>query len=178
MVVRMARNPKDARRSAKWYEVNKEKLLSEQRAKYAALSDDERRALQKAKYAASKDAQKVYRDNNKPQRYAYTAEWREKNLQRIIWYSAKLRAEKFDLPFDITPEDVCIPERCPVFGTILQRAIRKGGGMHSPTLDRIDNSKGYVRGNVAVISKRANNLKSDGSAVEHRLIADWIEAQQ
>jgi hypothetical protein len=46
---------------------------------------------------------------------------------------------------------------------------------NSPTLDKIDPSKGYVKGNVNVISQRASRLKSDGTAAEHRAIADYMD---
>jgi hypothetical protein len=46
---------------------------------------------------------------------------------------------------------------------------------YSYSLDRVDNNKGYVPGNVAVISGRANKIKNCGSAAEHRRIANWIE---
>ena len=45
----------------------------------------------------------------------------------------------------------------------------------TPTLDRIDNSKGYVQGNVAWISFRANQAKSDTTAEEIRGLAEYIE---
>jgi hypothetical protein len=45
---------------------------------------------------------------------------------------------------------------------------------NSPSLDRINPEKGYVRGNIAIISYRANRMKADGTADEHRLIAEWI----
>jgi hypothetical protein len=45
----------------------------------------------------------------------------------------------------------------------------------SPSLDRIDNSKGYVKGNVAVISFRANTLKNNATADELRAIANFMD---
>jgi hypothetical protein len=44
----------------------------------------------------------------------------------------------------------------------------------SPSLDRINNMKGYVPGNVKIISWRANHLKSNGTALEHEKIAQYI----
>jgi hypothetical protein len=42
-------------------------------------------------------------------------------------------------------------------------------------LDRIDNNEGYVKGNVAVISFRANTLKNNATAEELRAIADYMD---
>jgi hypothetical protein len=42
-----------------------------------------------------------------------------------------------------------------------------------PTLDRINNDEGYIRGNVAIISFRANRIKSDASADELQAIANY-----
>ena len=44
----------------------------------------------------------------------------------------------------------------------------------SPSIDRIDNSKGYVKENICVISMRANMIKSVGNSEEHQKIADYL----
>lgn len=46
---------------------------------------------------------------------------------------------------------------------------------NSYSLDRIDSSKGYVKGNIWVISLRANRIKNDSTPQELRLIADKVE---
>ncbi len=48
------------------------------------------------------------------------------------------------------------------------------GRASKPTLDRIDPRKGYIPGNVVVISYRANVIKGDGLPAEHRAIAKYI----
>lgn len=48
---------------------------------------------------------------------------------------------------------------------------------NSPSLDKLIPDLGYVKGNVAVISWRANRFKSDGTLEEIRMIADWMESQ-
>lgn len=93
-----------------------------------------------------------------------------------LYYNAKARAKKEGLPFDIAADDINIPEFCPVIGIRLvigDGSIRK----QSPTLDRIIPSKGYVKGNIAVISMKANRLKNDGSLEEFRRIVAWMEAK-
>jgi repressor of nif and glnA expression len=46
---------------------------------------------------------------------------------------------------------------------------------NSPTLDRICNGRGYVKGNVRVISWRANSLKRDANIEEIRSILKYME---
>lgn len=88
---------------------------------------------------------------------------------------AYARAAKKGIEFCLTVDDITpLPTHCPVFGMELTR----GNGQQDPTafsLDRIDNEKGYVPGNVQVISYLANRLKNDGSAEQHRRIADWMD---
>lgn len=92
---------------------------------------------------------------------------------------AKARAKKAGLPFDIDKEYVrsLVPDVCPVLGTpfvFYGHKLRPD----SPSLDRLIPSRGYVRGNVAVISQRANAIKSDASADEIQRVADWLRLQE
>lgn len=89
--------------------------------------------------------------------------------------SAHKRAKKFNLPFDIDTEYLLsiAVERCPVFS----KSLKYGGGSAtdmSPSLDRIVPTKGYVKGNVQIISNLANQMKSSASAQELIQFADWI----
>lgn len=88
--------------------------------------------------------------------------------------NARKRAKEFGVPFDLTKEDIVIPERCPLLGVKLRVADGQVDD-NSPTLDRIIPWLGYVRGNVVVVSWRANRIKSDASAAELRQIADWLD---
>ena len=58
--------------------------------------------------------------------------------------------------------------------------LRVSDGGQDPwsySLDRVDNKKGYVRGNVVVMSYKANRLKNDGTAEDHEIIAAWMRKQ-
>lgn len=91
----------------------------------------------------------------------------------IMWKMAKYRAAKKGMKYDISLHDVVIPERCPLLGIAL--SLTNGVlADNSPTLDRIDNSKGYVKGNVWVISSRANTVKRDLDLPEMELLVkNW-----
>jgi hypothetical protein len=100
---------------------------------------------------------------------AYTVEYK-------MWAAAKYRAKKDGVPFNINPQDIKIPEKCPLLGISLIQ--RKGSGTNhgSPTLDRIIPSLGYVSGNVQVISSKANLMKNDSTLEEMELLVkNWRE---
>lgn len=81
--------------------------------------------------------------------------------------NARRRALAKGLPFDITADDIEIPERCPVLGIPLVPAKGvRGGSPASPSLDRIVPERGYVPGNIMVISNRANSIKQNASPYE------------
>lgn len=72
---------------------------------------------------------------------------------------ARARAKKDGLPFDLHPHDLVLSENCPVLGIPLVSSSKLTD--NTPTLDRYDPDKGYVSGNVIVISWLANRLKSN-----------------
>lgn len=87
----------------------------------------------------------------------------------------KHRAKQDGVRFDLTVGDIYVPEYCPVFGVRLLF-----GHKYHPdgaSLDRIIPDRGYVKGNVAVISRRANMIKQDATAAQIRQVANWLEAQ-
>ena len=88
--------------------------------------------------------------------------------------NAKYRAKRDALPFAITIDDIVIPDVCPILFIPLAFAEgRGGGGPGSPTLDRIHNHRGYVPGNVIVVSNRANRIKSDATLGELNAISTF-----
>jgi uncharacterized protein YlaI len=97
-----------------------------------------------------------------------------RNLPIIMCQSAKHRAKRDGVPFEITAKDIVIPEFCPVFGMKLEQGNRQNHE-NAPSLDRIICEKGYVRGNIRVISHLANMLKSKATARQLRLLADYID---
>ena len=88
--------------------------------------------------------------------------------QRHFLRLARHRAKKQGLPFNLTVDDITIPEYCPILGIKLESGIGKGllRADNIASLDKFTPEKGYVRGNVWVISWRANRLKSDATLEE------------
>lgn len=95
-----------------------------------------------------------------------------KKEKRVVT-SARQRAKEKGLDFDLRLEDIHFPEQCPVLNVLLESGTRHNHE-NAPSLDRVDASKGYTPDNVAIISHRANFVKSNGTAQQHRKIADWI----
>jgi hypothetical protein len=93
----------------------------------------------------------------------------------MLW-SAMGRAKKSGVPFDLEVSDITIPELCPALGIPLFQSGKKGPCPNSPSLDRIRSELGYVKGNVVVLSHRANVIKQNASFSELQRIADWVKS--
>jgi hypothetical protein len=96
--------------------------------------------------------------------------------EKRLWWGAKRRARRGNLLFDITVEDIHVPTRCPILGIDLY--VGTTGNENSPSLDRIIPTSGYVRGNIQVISHRANRLKNDATFEEIEKLYNWMMRQE
>ncbi len=94
----------------------------------------------------------------------------ERGTAHVPWTRAKSRASARGLEFTITPEDIAVPEACPVFGA----PLIPGHPIWAPSLDRFRNAQGYVPGNIRVISTRANVLKNDATAEEIAAVLEYM----
>lgn len=97
----------------------------------------------------------------------------KKDQRAIMVANAKKRAKQKGLDFDLTIDDIIIPDVCPILGIKLFRST-SGFVDTSPSLDRIDNSKGYTRDNVRVISLRANKMKGYATLDEMIKIVNYM----
>ena len=101
----------------------------------------------------------------------YDRERRKNKPEYFLWKSAKKRARDKGWDFDIEVTDIVIPNFCPYLGIEITHQVGgKGRRPGSPSLDRLDSKKGYVKGNIIVCSWRANFLKSDATLNELLLI--------
>lgn len=89
---------------------------------------------------------------------------------------ARSRARKKGTGFTVRAEDLGpMPDLCPCLGLELNwRNSRGVSDPSAPTLDRLNNAKGYVPGNVWVISMKANRIKSDSSIAELQAVAQAV----
>lgn len=108
-----------------------------------------------------------------------THERKKKYPEKQLLIEAKSRAKKLDIEFDIELSDITIPSKCPILGIDIKvKPYLKHGTthwQHSPSLDRVDPNKGYVKGNVAVISHRANQIKNNGTIDEHKSVVKYMQ---
>ena len=92
---------------------------------------------------------KYYRDNI--HKYAKTH----------MIYDAKVRAKRKEMDFDLTKKDLHFPETCPVLNIKLVHG--QEDWKNSPTIYRIDNSKGYLLDNCIVVSSLVNTIKNSAA---------------
>lgn len=107
--------------------------------------------------------------NNKEHRrsYIYT-------VMREKFRNKKANAQRLNKIWTVDFGELDFPTHCPVLGIKLDYFAEKAQE-NSPSFDCLDPNLGYVSGNVFVISWRANRIKNDGTADEHRAIASFIE---
>lgn len=103
--------------------------------------------------------------------------WFMDDLERAFsqyFIRKKQNAKKGKWEFTIEKKDIVWNTICPILGIEIDwlAEIRQE---NSPSLDRIDSTKGYIPGNVELISWRANRIKNDGSLEEHMKIVEHMK---
>lgn len=107
---------------------------------------------------------------------------KQQHIKKYL-HNARSRARAEKLPFDLTYEYLLsiATDECPIFKTPFTWGVSNLGKgrtrADTPQLDRVIPELGYVQGNVAFISGKANKMKDNGTMQEHYAIADWIWEQ-
>lgn len=137
-----------------------------------------------------------WKKQNKKHVDRYNADWHQKNKTRKNCYTVdhrtdrrknahtdryewavfliidvKKRCRKKGTKCNLITRDIIIPEFCPALGV----KLRRKGGLHAASIDRVNPKKGYVRGNVQVISVLANQIKSCATAEQVMSVARYME---
>lgn len=102
------------------------------------------------------------------------AENAKKNVKSYLLSKIKSRAKRRNISFNLEISDLVIPTHCPLLGVKLEFGV-KGNYFNSPSIDRIDNTLGYVKGNIAIISCKANSMKNSASMEEMKLFIKNIQ---
>lgn len=98
---------------------------------------------------------------------------RRKDVRYSLVESAKTRSLKKNLTFDISVNDIIIPEYCPALNIKLIKSSNRLSS-NSPSIDRIDSNKGYTKDNIQILSFKANAMKNNASKEELITFAKWI----
>lgn len=91
-----------------------------------------------------------------------------------LFRNAKSRAKKSKIEFSIEIEDIIIPTHCPILGIKLEENV-KIAKPNSYSIDRINSEKGYVKGNIQIISHRANAIKNDATVEELEQLVNYLK---
>lgn len=115
-----------------------------------------------------------WRKNNRDYLNKLRVDYNARNPEKRMLNACKKSAKTKGIPFDLTVDEIEIPDICPVLGLPLIRAFGERTA-NSPSLDRIIPELGYVKGNVIVISWRANRIKADATVDELLKIANFYK---
>lgn len=155
----------------------KDKLTNQ--CKSCKYKYDKEYGKKRRKYFESyyKKNRKCYVDYNERRRERHRLEPRIRMKD-----GALRRAKKRGLEYNLKSyKDIPkIPVFCPILGIplVTNRGSKNGGSDNSPSLDRINNDRGYIIGNLQIISRKANQMKSNGSFEDIEKLYLFMKRQQ
>lgn len=146
---------------------------AQEQALYRARHPDRVKETKQRQYAKWKermlsDPEFKEKDVEQAKRYYEKA---DRKRMRITQLCARARQRGYVC--DLSVDDVDWVEVCPVFGKPIAFQ-RESPGPWSVSVDRVDSTSGYVKGNVQVMSRKANTMKSDATPEELLQFADWV----
>ena len=115
------------------------------------------------------DKRKNNYQENKPKILVKAQTYYENNYLKKRMYQLAATAKRKNLEFNLDEEDLVVPEFCPYLGVRLTQVVGNGVVWDNLSVDRIDSSKGYIKGNIQIISRKANSMKN--MATEKELIS-------
>ena len=158
----------EAQRQAckRWYEKNKDKKNEKRRG----TRYEEHRDYYLKNRDTLIDKKKEWAKNNPDKVKASLEKYRNSNREKHLYWNIKSRALKNNLDFNLDIEDIIIPVLCPY----LQVPLIYKDKNFTPSIDRIDNTKGYIKGNIEVISLLANKMKNIASKEQLIIFSESI----
>ena len=139
--------------------------------------DPEYRRAYMKEYSARPDQveKRAQYQRDHPEKWVqYQKNWANNNPRNAMIVKSRSSAKQRGIEFTITEQDLHWPEYCPVLGIKLDYSTERGEERDDfPSLDRWDTTKGYIPGNVYVVSWRANRIKWDCTANELVAVAAY-----
>jgi hypothetical protein len=179
---------KQKERNRKWYaslsEEQKKKHIERVRKYSASLSEEQKEKYKKKKieYRASLSEEQRKRKREYDRKRYASSDLDQRRNQKIghMYSHAKKRAEDRNLPFNIIKQDIADAwpkdDYCPALRIPLRiRRGNKGPTDNSPSLDRVIPHLGYVKGNIAVVSRLANQIMSSARPSEVIKVGKWFD---
>lgn len=171
--VRKPRTEEQREYDRKWYasrsKEQKERARATWKKWYASLPEEQK-----------EEQLKLKREYNKKREASLNLDQRRHKKIGNMYSHAKRRAKDKDLPFNLIKQDIADvwpkDDYCPALRIALR--IRRGGGGptdNSPNLDRIIPRLGYVKGNIAVVSRLANQIMSSARPSEVIKVGKWFD---
>lgn len=161
------RRAAEKNRQAKIHYAENKKLISQKNKAWRESNKDKLRAYERNEFRKEKNRK-------------WRATKKEQDPYRFIWYAARRRSKLNSIPFELTKQDVKdlypVDGRCPVFGIelVTNSKVTKD---NSPSLDRIIPEKGYVKGNVIIISHKANRIKNNATVEELKKLVCFLDKE-
>lgn len=133
------------------------------------LANKERISLYNKEYA------KKHKERDKDRKIKNLCRYHERYYEKQLLNFAEKRAKIKGLEFNLESSDIVIPEYCPYLKIPLTK-IRGAGytNWSNASIDRIDNSKGYTKDNIQVISRQANQMKAHATKEQLLVFAKSI----
>lgn len=113
--------------------------------------------------------QRKWQSKNVDKVAKYMQNYAKDNPAKIILAICKQKALRKNIEFSLSEEDFTFPETCPYLGVLLTYTRGEGRQATNYSIDRIDSSKGYISGNIQIISDLANRMKQN--ATPEQLVA-------
>jgi len=130
-----------------------------------------RRKLNLSSFRLKRGEYKAMSPEEQKKRAFFLNAERRKNQQQALFDGIQARSKRLNIPFNIEVEDIVIPDKCPIFGIPLYKVGKKPTD-NSPSVDRIIPELGYVKGNILVMSMKANRLKNNATLEELKILAE------
>lgn len=99
-------------------------------------------------------------------------DWQQVSYEKRMLHRTKARAKRRGIEYDLSLEDIIFPSHCPVFN----QPFIYGDPDWTFSIDRKDNSKGYVKDNIMIISNKANRLKNNASLKDFEMLINYLRA--